>query len=345
MRKGRIPALTTLIHYATRSDLKNRPSVAWLSPARTYSEPAVEMTELGILKMTSSKAPAARPTYVGRFAPSPTGPLHFGSLVCALASYLDAKRHDGKWLLRIEDIDPPREQPGAADAIRRTLEVHGLCWDGEVRYQSQRSEAYWDCLNDLKKSRLIYPCNCTRARLTPLGGRYDGYCRRHPPAANEPCALRLKVTGLPAEFRHIDNAIEFVDRIQGIQKEDIARVSGDFVIHRKDGLFAYQLAVVVDDIDQGVTDIVRGDDLLDTTARQIFLYHILGKKPPRYAHIPVVKDQHGNKLSKQNHAPAIDDSVPANNLLAALTTLGYQTEYHPSPEQLLQSVLTNLSPI
>ena len=270
-------------------------------------------------------ASAIHPTYIGRFAPSPTGPLHFGSLVCALASYLDAKRHGGKWLLRIEDIDPPREQPGAGDAIKRTLEAHGLYWDGEVRYQSQRSDAYWDCLHELRKSGLIYPCNCTRVRLAPLNGRYDGHCRRHAPPVHEPCALRLKVTELPPEFRHIHNVIQFVDGIQGIQKEDIERVSGDFVIHRKDGLFAYQLAVVVDDIDQGITDIVRGGDLLDTTARQIFLYRILGKTPPQYSHIPVVKDEYGNKLSKQNHAPAVDLQPPHSNIKNALLFLGYST--------------------
>jgi glutamyl-Q tRNA(Asp) synthetase len=262
-------------------------------------------------------APAISPSYVGRFAPSPTGPLHFGSLVCALASYLDAKRHNGKWLLRIEDIDPPREQRGAADSIKRTLEAHGLFWDEEVRYQSQRSEAYWACLNELKKLGLLYKCNCTRARLSPLNGRYDGHCRHHPPTTDEPCALRLKVSDLPPEFRHIRNTIEFNDRIQGIQKENVDEVSGDFVIHRKDGFFAYQLAVVVDDVDQGITDIVRGNDL------QIFLYHILGKTPPRYAHIPVVVDDHGNKLSKQNHAPAVDAKQARSNISNALVFLGY----------------------
>lgn len=286
-------------------------------------------------------APAIRSPYIGRFAPSPTGPLHFGSLVCALASYLDAKRHGGKWLLRIEDIDPPREQPGAADSIKHTLEAHGLFWDGEVRYQSQRSDAYWDCLNQLKKLDLLYPCNCTRARLAPLNGRYDGHCRRHPPGAGEACALRLKVTDPPLEFRHIRNTIEFVDRIQEIQKEDIAQVSGDFVIHRKDGFFAYQLAVVVDDIDQGITDIVRGDDLLDTTARQIFLYQILGKKPPTYAHIPVVKDEHGNKLSKQNHAPAVDNSTAGANLFYALAELNLDIKEMASLTEMLNQALSH----
>lgn len=277
--------------------------------------------------------------YIGRFAPSPTGPLHFGSLVCALASYLDAKHHGGKWLLRIEDIDPPREQPGAADSIKRTLEAHGLYWDGEVRYQSQRSEAYWDCLNELKKLDLIYPCNCTRARLANLNGPYDGHCRRHPPAAGDACALRLKVSDLPDTFHHISSNIEFCDRACGVQSENIETISGDFVIHRKDGFFAYQLAVVVDDIDQGITDVVRGDDLLDTTARQIFLYRILGKKPPSYAHIPVIRDEYGNKLSKQNHAPTIDKIHAQKNVFNALCSLGYQ----PDKEQLITELLTMAS--
>lgn len=273
--------------------------------------------------------------YIGRFAPSPTGPLHFGSLVCALASYLDTRRHGGKWLLRIEDIDPPREQPGAADAIKRTLEVHGLHWDGEVRYQSQRADAYWECLRELRKLDLIYPCNCSRARLASLNGPYDGHCRHHPPNADEPCALRLKVTDLPDAFRQIRNQVVFRDRIRDVQSEEIEKISGDFVIHRKDGLFAYQLAVVVDDIDQGITDVVRGDDLLDTTARQIFLYQILGKKPPSYAHIPVIRDEHGNKLSKQNHAPAVADAQPQKNLTAALSALGIDQEEKNSITALL----------
>jgi glutamyl-Q tRNA(Asp) synthetase len=280
-------------------------------------------------------SPSARP-YIGRFAPSPTGPLHFGSLVCALASYLDARHHGGKWLLRIEDIDPPREQSGAADAIKRTLEAHGLCWDGEVRYQSQRSEAYWECINELKKLDLVYPCNCTRARLASLKGPYDGHCRRHPPAAGEACALRLKVSDLPPAFRQLDTQISFHDRVRGIQSENLETVSGDFVIHRKDGFFAYQLAVVVDDIDQGITDIVRGDDLLDTTARQIFLYYILGKKPPSFAHIPVIRDEHGNKLSKQNHASAVDNANYQNNLHDALRALGINLEKKNTLPALLQ---------
>lgn len=258
--------------------------------------------------------------YIGRFAPSPSGPLHFGSLVCALASYLDAKAHNGLWLLRIEDIDPPREQPGAADQIKRTLEAHGLFWDGEVRYQSKRSDAYWDILNELKKQDLIYECNCTRKRLAPLQGRYDGHCRQQPPKAG-PSALRLKVSDLPQNYRHIQTDIEFNDRIVGLQRESLHEVSGDFIIHRKDGLFAYQLAVVADDIEQGITDIVRGDDLLDTTARQIYLYKLLGMPIPSFAHIPVIRDEYGNKLSKQNHAPAVDNTDAIANLKNACRLL------------------------
>lgn len=225
--------------------------------------------------------------------------------------------------MRIEDIDPPREPVGAADAIRFSLEAHGLFWDGEVRYQSQRSDTYHALLYWLKSQDLIYACNCTRARLTPLQGRYDGHCRTHLPPPNEQCALRLKVDDLPPAFSHISSFIKFEDRVYGKQEEDLATCSGDFVIHRKDGLFAYQLAVVADDIDQKVTNIVRGDDLLETTARQIFLYRILQQDPPSYGHIPVIRDTTGKKLSKQNHAPALDNESASQNVRSALSALGY----------------------
>ena len=265
-------------------------------------------------------------SYIGRFAPSPSGPLHFGSLVCAVASYIDAKRNHGKWLVRIEDIDPPREQPGAADDILRCLEAHGLHWDGEVRYQSQRSEAYWEVLNHLQNEGLVYRCNCTRKRLAPLKGYYDGHCRHHPPKLNEEAALRLVVNELPEQYQHIQTNIQFEDKIKGLQKESLNKTSGDFVIHRKDGLFAYQLAVVVDDIDQGITDIVRGDDLLDTTCRQIYLYKLLGKEAPVYSHIPVVLDKFGNKLSKQNHAAPLDSKITDENFQKALKHLSISTQ-------------------
>lgn len=267
--------------------------------------------------------------YTGRFAPSPSGPLHFGSLVCALASYIEAKRNNGRWLVRIEDIDPPREQAGASDEILRCLDAHGLHWDDEVRYQSRRSDAYWEILDWLKKEDLTYPCTCTRKRLAPLQGAYDGHCRSTPADADTPAALRLKVNNLPQPFSAVSSRIHFTDNIKGDQHEDLVHTSGDFVIHRKDGFFAYQLAVVVDDINQGVTHIVRGDDLLDTTAKQIYLYQLLGRPAPEYSHIPVVLDANGNKLSKQNHAPPLDHEHATKNLAAALDYLGI-----PIPKEL-----------
>lgn len=264
------------------------------------------------------------PTYIGRFAPSPTGPLHMGSLVCALASYLDAKRHQGQWLVRIEDIDPPREVPGAAQAILSSLRQHGLFWDGTVRWQNERSSAYRDALNQLQQYDLLYPCNCTRPRLAQLGGRYDGHCRHHPPSAGQPAALRVKVTNQDAYSAQQ----KFTDRIIGTIAEDLARTVGDFVVHRKDGLFAYQLAVVVDDIDQRITHVVRGDDLLSTTARYLYLYQCFQVTPPTFAHVPVVTDSQGRKLSKQNHAPALNDETPIKNLLQALKHLDIQVPEH-----------------
>lgn len=269
--------------------------------------------------------------YVGRFAPSPSGPLHFGSLVCALASYLDAKQNAGKWLVRIEDIDPPREQIGASDKILRCLEAHGLHWDGPVRYQSQRGEAYREVLTQLKAEDLTYPCSCTRKRLMLLQGCYDGFCRTHPISEAEPTAVRLKVHDLPPHYRHISTDLSFYDSVAGNISENLAH-KGDFVIHRKDGLFAYQLAVVVDDIDQGISHVVRGDDLLDTTTKQIFLYHLLDQTAPAFAHIPVVLDACGNKLSKQNHAPAVDNTTAAENLVEALAQLGLPVTNAPSDQ-------------
>jgi glutamyl-Q tRNA(Asp) synthetase len=271
--------------------------------------------------MTDSRSNRHPPTSIGRFAPSPSGPLHFGSLVCALASYLDARARTGQWLVRIEDIDPPREQPGARDAILHCLEAHQLHWDGSVLHQSARSEAYDRLLQQLTDWDLIYRCNCTRQRLQSLGGVYDGHCRRHPPAVNQPAALRLKVRDLPSRFRHVDTRVAFVDGIQGPQEDDVS-TGGDFVVHRKDGLFAYQLAVVADDVYQAVTHVLRGSDLLDTTPRQHYLFRLLGQQPPAYSHIPVVTDQHQQKLSKQNHAPAVEPARAGVNLWHACRFLG-----------------------
>lgn len=278
--------------------------------------------------------------YIGRFAPSPSGPLHFGSLVCALASYIDAKRHGGQWLVRIEDIDPPREQPGASEQILQCLKTHGLHWDGEVRHQSERSEAYRAALEWLQQEDLLYRCACTRKRLAPLRGLYDGYCREMPADSSQPAALRLKVNGLPPKYAATHTHITFTDRIKGQVAEDLTQ-SGDFVIHRKDGYFAYQLAVVIDDIDQGVTHIVRGDDLLDTTAKQIYLYHLLGKTAPTFSHIPVVVDSHGNKLSKQNHAPALDHRLPTQNLITALRHLHLPVP-EPQAVQTCEAILAHV---
>ncbi len=262
--------------------------------------------------------PAPRP-YVGRFAPSPTGLLHLGSLTCALASYLDARQHGGRWLLRIEDIDPPREQPGASAAIIRCLAAHGLESDGPILWQSQRSAAYHESLDWLADRQLTYPCDCSRARLANLHSIYDGHCRQHP--ASHPAALRLKTRDLPAAFQHISSNIVFQDRHRGERFEDLAS-TGDFIIHRKDGLFAYQLAVVVDDIAQNITHVVRGNDLLETTARQIFLFNLLGAPTPRYCHIPVVSNELGQKLSKQNLALPLNEATPSANLWCALKALG-----------------------
>lgn len=262
---------------------------------------------------------ALSPAYVGRFAPSPTGLLHFGSLCCALASYLDARQHKGQWLIRIEDIDPPREQKGAALAIIHALQQHGMVSDQPVVFQSQRHQAYRDVLNLLSQQLLIYPCNCTRARLAPLNGRYDNHCRHQTPSP--PYALRLKTHQLPLPFTPFSSLIHFQDRHCGPQQENLT-ASGDFIIHRKDGLFAYQLAVVIDDIFQRITHIVRGSDLLETTAKQVFLFQLLGKTAPEYAHIPVIVNPQGLKLSKQNGAPALDATTPSLNLWRAFEALG-----------------------
>lgn len=262
-----------------------------------------------------------RVSYTGRFAPSPSGPLHFGSLVCALASYLDARANNGRWLVRIEDIDPPREQPGATDAILACLEHHHLFWDDEVVYQSRRSESYLETLRQLRDRSLSYRCNCTRKRLADLHGNYDGYCLARGIASSTPAAVRLDVLRSLAEISDLENPVSFIDGIQGEQLENLL-TAGDYVIHRKDGLFAYQLAVVVDDIWQNITHVVRGADLLDTTARQILLFRLLGTPAPHYSHVPLVVDAQGNKLSKQNRAPAIDNARAGENLYLALRVLG-----------------------
>jgi glutamyl-Q tRNA(Asp) synthetase len=261
--------------------------------------------------------------YVGRFAPSPTGPLHFGSLVAALASYMQARAAKGKWLLRIEDLDLPREQPGAADQILRALERFGFEWDGPVLWQSARLERYRAVLEDLLRRGFAYPCGCSRKELEDSalaidGSRiYPGTCRHGLAPGKSPRAVRLRTHATP---------IGFDDLIQGPAQQRVEREVGDFVLKRADGVYAYQLAVVVDDLDHGVTDVVRGADLLDSTARQIHLQRILGAPTPRYAHVPVAVDTAGQKLSKQTGATPIDIADPERELARARRILGQREE-------------------
>lgn len=260
------------------------------------------------------------PGYVGRFAPSPSGPLHFGSLVSALASYLDAKANCGKWLVRMEDLDPPREQPGAASAILQTLDDHGLHWDGDVVYQSQRSDAYQDCLDALLQARLAYYCTCSRQDLAAMGGIYNGRCRNRPVDHQQICSLRLKLYDLPD--RPTAEIIQFEDLIQGTQTQNLRTHAGDQILKRRDGFFAYQLAVVVDDIAQGITHVIRGSDLLEVTGRQLFFFDLLGAPLPQFGHVPLAIQTNGQKLSKQNHAKAIDGKLASRNLWRGLEFLG-----------------------
>jgi glutamyl-Q tRNA(Asp) synthetase len=238
-----------------------------------------------------------RVPYVGRFAPSPTGPLHFGSLVAALAGWLDARRAGGSWLLRMEDLDRPRVMPGAADTILHQLETFGLEWDGPVVYQSARLDSYQDALRKLGAHS--YSCGCTRKELEDSalaidGSRiYPGTCRGGLAPGKSARAVRLRTT---------EESIRFTDRVQGALAQSVATEIGDFVLLRADGLFAYQLAVVADDAAQGVTDIVRGADLLDSTARQIYLQRLLGHAMPRYLHTPIATNSAGDKISKQTQA-------------------------------------------
>ncbi|MCL6271765.1 tRNA glutamyl-Q(34) synthetase GluQRS [Sansalvadorimonas sp. 2012CJ34-2] len=257
-------------------------------------------------------------SYTGRFAPSPTGLLHFGSLTAALASYLDARAVSGRWLVRIEDMDPPREQPGASELILKALEIYGLHWDGDVLYQHTRHEAYREALDQLAKAELAYPCTCTRKELVDYLPSYPGFCRSHKGTPDKPHAIRMNGQ---------DQLISLNDRIQQNQTFDMQEL-GDFVILRKDGLFAYQLAVTVDDEWQGITDIVRGVDLLNSTPRQICLQQALGFNTPRYAHLPVITNEQGEKLSKQTYAEPLPFKNPEPVMLQAMSALGLPVDHH-----------------
>ncbi|MDP3583992.1 MAG: tRNA glutamyl-Q(34) synthetase GluQRS [Thiobacillus sp.] len=264
--------------------------------------------------------------YVGRFAPSPTGPLHAGSLVAAVASWLDARAAGGRWLVRMEDIDRPRCEPGAADTILRQMEAYGLVWDGEVWVQSQRDDAYAAALDALKARGAVYPCACTRSQLAAAPRNhegeivYPGTCRNGLPAGAVARSWRVRVPDVSTHFH---------DRIHGDLQQNLAHEVGDFIVKRADGLFAYQLAVVVDDADQGITHVVRGADLLWNTPRQIYLQTLLGLPTPAYAHVPLVTNAAGQKLSKQTLAPALPESGRGAVLAQALAVLGY-----PPPREL-----------
>ena len=264
----------------------------------------------------------SRPAYVGRFAPSPTGPLHFGSLIAAVGSYLDARAHGGQWLLRIEDVDEPRCGQAHADEILRVLEACGFAWDGEVVYQSRRKARYQAALERLAESGQAYPCACSRREIADSsisgmeGPVYPGTCRGGL-KGRAPRAWRARVD---------DEAVCFEDRLQGEHCQNLETDIGDFVILRADGYFAYQLAVVVDDAEQGITDIVRGADLLASTPRQIHLQRLLGYAMPAYLHLPVAVNEAGQKLSKQTLAAPLDPMNAPLLLVAALRFLGQQPE-------------------
>ena len=264
--------------------------------------------------------------YRGRFAPSPSGPLHFGSLIAAVGSYLEARSRDGEWLVRMEDLDPPREEPGASDDILRTLEQFGFMWDGPVLYQSSRIEAYQDALSQLESDRQTYGCACSRKEINEIaeqgveGPIYPGTCRGGLSAGRKPRSIRLLTPIEPHRF---------TDKLCGEIIQSISTEIGDFVVCRADGIIAYQLAVVVDDDYQGITDVVRGADLLNSTPRQIHLQSLLGIDLLNYAHLPLILNESGQKLSKQNGARPISRTPVIDALIASLRFL-----QQPLPEEI-----------
>lgn len=273
--------------------------------------------------MIGERRPTPKPSTAlsrGRFAPTPSGPLHFGSVLAALAGFLDARAAGGEWCVRIDDVDTPRNVPGAADAILRTLERLGLSWDGEILYQSRRAEAYREAFERLRKVGALYPCACSRKTIGEGRGRgvdntpvYPGTCRTRPPVDGARVAWRFAV---PL------GRLGFTDRVQGKVEHDLARDLGDFVVRRADGFPAYPLAVAVDDAFQGITDAVRGSDLLGSVTRQILVCRALGLPEPTWAHIPVAVDNRGDKLAKQTGARGVDDLPPGRVLFEALGFLG-----------------------
>ncbi|MBV2130692.1 tRNA glutamyl-Q(34) synthetase GluQRS [Arsukibacterium indicum] len=279
---------------------------------------------------------------VGRFAPSPSGPLHFGSLLAAVGSYLYSKQRAGKWLLRIEDIDTPRVRPGADSSIKQTLEQHGLLWDGEILYQSQRTERYQQVFNQLRQQDLLYGCQCSRKQITAAGGLYPGTC-----STLNLGSKNRSVTTLSWRLRASGVSSRFVDCLLGPQQIAPELAAEDYILLRRDGLFSYQLAVVVDDMDQGITEVIRGADLLSMTSRQQHLFQLLGAKPPVYGHLPLAVTAPGHKLSKQNHATALANWPASYTMAKALTILGLQLpielQQAPASEQLTYA-LANWQP-
>ncbi len=263
------------------------------------------------------------PAYIGRFAPSPTGPLHYGSLLAAVASYLQAKKNSGQWLIRIEDIDPPREVLGATDNILRTLELYQFEWDQRPLYQSTRPDAYHEKLNKLKEKSLLYACSCSRKQIgefakdSVLGKRYPGTCSNK--------TLDVDPLNYNLRLRTSNQTIHFIDAVYGQQTATIFKDIGDFVIYRKNDLPTYALAASVDDAYQGITEVVRGHDLLAFTPLQIYLCKILQLPIPKFLHIPIVIDENGCKLSKQSNADALSKNNCTSMLLKALNDLGQKT--------------------
>ncbi|MBT3531266.1 MAG: tRNA glutamyl-Q(34) synthetase GluQRS [Gammaproteobacteria bacterium] len=278
---------------------------------------------------THSDQHSLNKSYIGRFAPSPTGPLHFGSLMAAVASFLDARFQQGQWLIRMEDLDPPREPPGTAELILQQLQDFGLKWDGDVLFQSSRLEKYQGLLEKLQQDGLCFPCDCTRPQIKMMGNVYDGSClsRASPPLTNYGIRVRVE-----------DKLISFQDLIQGEYAQNLKQDIGDFTILRKDGLFAYQLAVVADDDYQQVSHVIRGIDLLDSTPRQIHLQSKLGFPEPIYGHIPIVVNSSGQKLSKQHFAPSVNTEDANKLLVKSLRFLGQ----NPAKELMLESPATIL---
>jgi len=256
------------------------------------------------------------PQATGRFAPSPTGPLHYGSLLAAVASFLNIRSKNGTWLVRIEDLDPPREVAGASAEILRTLEHFGLFWDKEVIYQSRRSKLYNEALAQLTKDDLLYRCSCSRKEIAERGENiYQGYCRNGYQHDRKRYALRIKTP---------DRTASWTDLIQNQQTFSLTDSTGDFIVHRADKLYAYHLAVVVDDADQQITEIIRGADLLTSTPAQQYLQQVLDITRPQYGHIPVAVNNKGDKLSKQTGAGAVSRLHPARSLFRVLQDLGQQ---------------------